>query len=221
MPRHKMVQQEEVTIEDQVVEEDAVDEADIVSRLSQLGAELQAVATDKTRRQAKVREIEALLRSLKVDDFPELAESETIKTFAGLIADPKTLRPGETRNPGTLAEVRKEWSIDDCWKEGSVTFIPMESMPLIFNRVRVDVVMGEETTIPATHFDIYRHVQRVKRNAAQMEKWLSGKTNIAPDVNYMSDAAYRIKAAGDVSVKTGPIVFENPVSETGEAGDAS
>lgn len=214
MPRHKrpendpLYQPEVDPLDEQVEEED-----DVASQLAKLGAELSQVATNKAKRTAKLREVEAFLGRLKIEDFPELAESPIIQNFAKMLA-PVNLRAGEVRNAGTLAEVRKEWNIEDCWREGSVTFVPFETLPLIFNGVRVDVVARKETTIPRPHYEIYLNHLKAVDNGEQFKRWLGGDP-VAPDRNWMTPEAYRIRALGLVRMGVGPISLENPVEDTG------
>ncbi len=210
MPRHKLIEVD--PLDEKVVEE----EDDVASQLAKLGAELSLVATDKNKRTAKLREVEAFLGRLKIDDFPELAESPTIQNFVKLLA-PSDLRPGEVRNPGTLAEVRREWSREEFRKTEQMTFVPRETVKLIVNGVEFSVVdNGEEQTIPRAHYDVYLGRQRALRNAAQNERWALGLTDVPPDPSWITNSAIKIRALGKGAIGYGPIVLENPVEDTPE-----
>ena len=208
-----------VELEDVPQEEDTAEE-DVASQIAKLGAELSAVASNKAKRTAKLREVEAFLGRLKVEDFPELAESPTIQAFAKLLGG--SLKPGETRNPGTLAETTREWTMEDLRSFPKKTFTPLETLSITWNGIPCLVTAGEEVSIPEPFYDIYMAHVRAVKNGEQHKKWLLGQTTLAPDRNWLTDASMRVRGyteLGKGSLGTGPLsdADEGDVAETSDA----
>lgn len=171
---------------------------DITEQLKQLGAELQAVGEDKEQQAEKIKQVEELLGNLQVKDFPDLAESPVVQSFLGLLRG--DMRPGEVKHKGTLAEVDREWTLEDINAEiraermGLKKFTPMESLPLTFNGVQIYVRAGEECEIPDCFYNIYKDHMYAKKQAGINERFLQGESNAEPDPNWSSESGALVRA---------------------------
>jgi hypothetical protein len=172
---------------------------DEATLLAQLGAELQAVASDKLARTAKLKQIEQVLGGMSVKDYAELAESPIIQNFAKMFgAD--DLAPGQVKNRGTLAERTRDWTMHDVnelIKKGEmplVRFTPNESLPLTWNGLQIYVIANEECEVPRCFYDIYKeHVQAVKQ-AQINERYLLGVSDVPPHPNWQTEESARVRA---------------------------
>lgn len=221
MPRHK---RPEVEVTEDSAEEVVLDQDDVASELAKLGRELSAVATDKMKRTTKLREVEAFLGRLRIEDFPELADSPTIQRFVGLFADPKNLKPGEVRHGGTLAEVRRDWNYSDLELFPKRTFYSPETLPITWNGLVLYVKADQENTMPEPFYDIFMMHRKALANAAQHEKFMLGQTTIAPDRNWMTDATYRIRGLtmqGKGTLGVGPLMREATDVDVGSEGEGN
>ena len=202
---------------------------DVALKMRQLGSELVAVANDQIARAAKLKEVEHFLGNLKVKDFPELAESSVIQQFVQMF-DTKGMRPGETRNAGTLAAIEHEWSwsdIQDGVRSGKlplVRFTPNETIKVTFNGLQLQLIADQECEVPRCFFDIYMEHRKALRQAVVNENYLMGISDVPPDPNWMTPESAIVRAwstqgrrYGRVSghLGTGPIVMGE---ETGGKG---
>lgn len=160
---------------------------DVAEQLKKLGSELAAVADDVKARSAKVAQIEEFLGNIKVRDFPDLAESPVVQEFAKMFADTSGMKPGEVRRRGTLAEVARDWTIEDFRRMPMITFIPVVSIDITINGVGpFRLTKGEECTVPDTVYDHYKeHLYRTKQ-AEIHKKWLTGQSDQLPDPNWLT-----------------------------------
>lgn len=191
MPRHK---QEPVVEEAQVVEEVVPSTDDVADQLRKLGAELQQAADDALARGAKLREVERFLGNLKVKDFPELAESPVVQSFIKLMGG-GDLRPGQTKNPGTLAQIEREWTIRDVEEQfEKVMVMPFENIPITWNGLTIQLQARTPAMVPKPFYDIYMDHLKAQNMAKQHEDYLSGMSDRPPDANWLSDSSARVRA---------------------------
>lgn len=166
---------------------------DKASLLARLGAELAAVATDDAKATAKLNEIEAVLKGIKIEDYPSLAESPAVQAFVRMIGG-DGLRPGETKNPGTVAELTREWTIRDFASFPVKTFTPNETIPLTVNGVTCYVFADQECSVPEPFYSVYQEHRRWMREGEKHKQYLLNKAAPPPDPNLLSDASARVRA---------------------------
>ena len=126
-----------------------------------------------------------------------------------------------SRNAGTLAEQRRDWTIEDCRAFPKHMITPMESITLTWNGVQCHITAGEEVEIPEPFFDLYRDHLKALRNARQHEQWMLGKSDIAPDRNYLTDASMRVRGYTDLgkgSIGVGPLAIDEGTAEDAANG---
>lgn len=177
--------------------------------------ELQTVIKSRDKRAVKARNIERILKSVKIEDIPELADSPIIQAFVQMFA-PADLEPGETRNSGTLAEVQREWTHADFARFKFVEITPAETIPLTINGVTIQLVADEPCTIPEPFAALYRDHRLALRKAEQHKAFMLGKSDVPPDPNWANDATARVRAftklgAGHLGV--GRLDIKAPPSE--------
>ena len=195
---------------------DVKPEADeLAAQLRRLGQELVDVADDSFARTAKLREVESFLGKLRVADFPDLAESPVIQGFVRMFADTVGLKPGETKNKGSLAEFGRDWTWDDvCRSFPSKVLIPIDSVPLTWNGVGpLYVRQGEEVSIPEPFYDLYREHVRALRQADIHMDYMMGRSDRPPDPAWFSDHTAKARAQSQMKGPTGqPGAFYIPGS---------
>ncbi len=199
MPRHPRVA-EEVKVETEVQE--APDET--TALLLQAAEQLAAAAAVRGDRSKVLKDVEATLSKIRVGDMPELADSPVVQAFLKAIGV-SDLKPGETKNRGTLAHREREWSWDDAWREFEhVKFMPAVTVPITWNGVGpVQLVMGDEITLPTPFYDIYReHMYALKQKDRNIN-WLMAKSDLPPDPNWITDTSARIRAESATKSPTG------------------
>jgi hypothetical protein len=176
------------------IQQEQVD--DVAEQLKRLGQELVAVADNEVARTVKLREVEAFLGKLQIKDFPELAESPVVQQFVGLLSSLTNLKPGESRNRGTLAEVVKDWTLREMHTEfEQVTFIPVISDDFTWNGVGpFRLVIGEEITVPKPIYDRYREVLYARKQANINEAYMLGHSDVPPDPNWQTPEAAGVRA---------------------------
>ncbi len=167
-------------------------EEDKASLLARLGAELAAVASDDAKATAKLNEIERVLKGLKVEDFPKLAESEIVQTFARLIGG--NLAPGETKNKGTLAETSREWTMRDLAQFPTKTFTPNETLPLTWNGLTCYVFADQECTVPEPFYSVYMEHRKWQREGERHKRYMFDKNAPPPDPSLIDDGSARVRA---------------------------
>jgi hypothetical protein len=203
---------------------------ELAAQLAQLGGELQAVANDELARTEKLREVEAVLGSIQVKDLPDLAESPIVQGLMQAlgVAD---LRPGETRNKGTLAERTRNWSWGDIQagvRSGEIAlrrFVPAETIELIFNGLALRVIADQECEVPEMFYDIYRDRRRALGEAAKNEAWMLGKSTQAPHPDWQTPEGASVRAwsmqAEAVAGRPGGVLTTGPIRELSGMPDAA
>jgi len=178
---------------------------DVASQLRQLGQELVAVAGDSLARQAKLKEVENFLGKLRVADFPDLAESPVIQGFVKAFADAGSLKPGQVRNRGTLAEFGRDWTWDDACREFEhVTFTPAVSVPITWNGVGPVYVQAlQECSLPKPFYDIYRNHMYALRMKDVHQRYMMGQSDAPPDPNWYTDHTAKLRAQAQLKGPTG------------------
>jgi len=184
------VPKDQVEAAEQELQEEATDE--VVAQLEALGAELQATARDKQARQTTLKKIEELLGSLKIKDYQELAESPVVQNLVKVLGY-GDVAPGQAIMRGTLAERIRDWTWEDVAKQRKVRFIPAESLPLIYNGLRIDVVQDIECEVPEGFYNIYLERRKAIREAQQHERYLLGHTDQPPDPNWLTEESAKVR----------------------------
>lgn len=168
---------------------------EVTEELKRLGAGLIAVADQAEARTAKIHEIEEFFGKLSLRDFADLAESEVVQNFVKLFENTAGMAPGETRKRGTLAEVRKEWSIRDLAQFPlSPRFVPNETIPITWNGITVYLQEDVECQVPIPFYDIYREHRRALRQAALHEQYLMDMSDTPPDSNWLTPESAKVRA---------------------------
>lgn len=171
--------------------------------LQQAAALMAKAASDRANRPQIMKEVEATLSKIRVIDFPELADSPIVQAFLQAM-DTGGMRPGETRNRGTLAEVAKEWSDRDLGQFPVKTFYADENIPLIWNGLRRDVVAGEENTLPEPFYNIYLEHKKAQRQGKLHEDYLLGYSDRAPDPNWIAEDSAKVRAWSQLGPRPNP-----------------
>jgi len=174
---------------------------DVAEQMRRLGAELAAAADDVGARDAKLREVEEFLGSLRVKDFPELAESPVVQQFVSLFTIPGA--PGQVRRPGTLAQVEREWTWRDVGQFETMEVIPFENIPIIWNGLRLDLRARQRRRIPRPFYDIYMEHLKAVDQAAIHEAYLLGQSDAPPDPNWQTDATALARAYSTLGLAFG------------------
>lgn len=176
---------------------------EVAEQLRALGAKLVAVADDKVEREGVTAQLRRLLGSLKVADFPSLAEDPTIQGFAQMVADAAGQRPGEVRNRGTLLETAKEWTQRDMEQFPKVTFEPRETVVVGFNGLLYQLVDGVQATVPEPVYTIYQNHRQAVKDAQAHEDYLLGYTDKAPR-HLLTDESVRVRAFSQLGPRPDP-----------------
>ncbi len=170
--------------------------------LTQAAQQLAAAAKARGDRSKLLKEVEATLSQIRITDVPELADSPVVQAFLKAIgvAD---LTPGEVRNKGTLGEREREWSWETAWTVGKpTTFVAIEDMSITWNGVGpIDIRAGDEVTLPSPFYDIYRERLKAKKQADLNINWLTARSDVPPDRNWITDASAHVRA---LSATRGP-----------------
>lgn len=167
-------------------------EADI---LRQLGQALMAEGQTRAEMSEKLDQLDTLLGSLSVKDYPHLANNPAVQKFLDLMGEQVATRhptdpPGTIYNKGALNEAKKGWQWrdvaqvfpdptcrekgDDCPNCGGqrtcievVSITPNETVPVIWNGLSYPLIADVENWVPRPHYDTYRESMRQRVTARQ------------------------------------------------------
>lgn len=210
---------------------DAPEDMDIGAQLAQLGVELQKVKDDKEAKAKKLQEIEDVLGSISIKDFPELAESPVVQNIAKMLGV-NSLRPGQVAGIGTLAEREREWTWGDLNaldENGNrifplKRFTPTETIPITFNGLCLQLIADQECEAPEPFYNIYREHREAIRQARVHEAYLMGKSPIPPHPNWQTVEGAEVRmwsTQGEQYGKKSGYVGVGPISEEeGESGES-
>jgi hypothetical protein len=167
---------------------------EVAARLKALGAELIEAADDAEKGQAKLHEIEDFLGNLRIKDYEQLAESPTVQKFVEMLGF-QGVQPGQTLKRGTLAERSRDWTMEDVRRQfPTKTFEPRETITLTWNGLTIQLIDGQETTIPMPFWDLYQEHRQALVQAGIHERYLLGHSPQPPASGWMSDESARVRA---------------------------
>lgn len=185
------------------IQDEAPEQDDATTALMEMAQELQAAAGNKQKQGEALRKLETFLIGLDPKDHPDLAKSPVVQRFVEQLGESKAKAnpgdvPGTIYNRGTLAEAKKPWSGKDVWsKYPSKTFTPTETIPIIFDGVKVQLFAEVEVTLPSIFYDIYAEHRKSTKAAHEHAAWLMRAPNAGPpssDPTILSEASQRVRS---------------------------
>jgi|GEM_PF-4803148 len=171
---------------------EAPDKDAVAEQLKALAGELVAVADKPETRGTVLEKLEGFLSSLRVSDFPELAESPVVQSFLAMMGG--DMKPGEVKARGTLAERTREWTERDLAEFEYVTFIPRETIPITWNGITIQLGDDVECRIPKPFYNIYLEHRKAQKQAEIHSDYMQGFSPVPPDRNWLTDDSASVRA---------------------------
>jgi len=197
-------------------QDEDLDPEALLAQASALAAEAAKYASsDKAQARRKIKELEKLLSGITLDQVPDLAESPVLQKLVAMIA-PRDMRPGETRHAGTLAEVSRQWTLQDVLNEFPMKdLVPMHSMTLTFNDVEWGITAGEPCRLPECFWYIYMQYLHALRQGERHVNYMLNPNAPPPDRNWLTPESQTVRATtqlGNGRRGVGPLTNEESES---------
>lgn len=188
-----------------------------------------ATAEEQAKALATLREV---LPKLDFKKFPALRDDPTIEAFLEQLSEERAnaadVPPGTVIDRGKPTERIKDWTEQDLKKSGMpiVTFTPMETIPIIWNGLRCQLIAGEEITTFKCFKDVYDEHVFETRFADAHKAWLFQQRANLPHPDMANPDAIRARATGSGgTMAIGAGLFEPGAGEAeegkeGEGGQA-
>lgn len=157
-----------------------------------------ATAEDQVAAMATLREV---LPRLNFKKFPQLRDDPVIEAFLDQLSEERAnsadVPPGTVIDRGKPTERIKDWTERDLIQSGQqlVTFTPNETMPIIWNGLRCQLIADQEITTYKCFYDVYMEHKFETRFAEAHKSWLFGQRDDLPHPDMANPDGVRARAS--------------------------
>ena len=199
--------------------------------LAALGQALLSAASStatKADQEAALAALAEALPKLDFKRFPELRDNPVIEAFLEQLSEQRAeatdVPPGTIIDKGKPTERIKDWTERDLAKSGMqiVSFTPMETIPVVWNGLRCQLIAGEEITTYKCFKDVYDEHIFETRFADAHKRWLFQQQQGLPHPDMANPDGIRARATGSGgTLAIGAGLFEPGAGEAAEGKEAA